>query len=200
MKVLPTPTGPRIKALWPASTKRREHSSSQTGSVEADLGGGVPVLQAHVGVESGGAGPQGGGGGLAAGDLVGEDQLEELGVAQFLGLGQRQPFGEGVEAAAQLDLRAGPSSARPRCCGCRGGHAAIHRSALSAASGFRRRKRKSSAGRAKRGEQQPALDGDLRRCGASVARSIIRPISPTLNASASAAGRRRSRPVPVPTS
>ena len=75
MKVLPTPTGPRIKALWPASTKRREHSSSQTGPVEADLGGVVPVLQAHVGVQAGGAGSKRGRGGLAAGDLVGEDQL-----------------------------------------------------------------------------------------------------------------------------
>ena len=29
MNVLPTPTGPSTKALWPASMKRSEHSSSQ---------------------------------------------------------------------------------------------------------------------------------------------------------------------------
>jgi hypothetical protein len=42
------------------------------------------------------------GGGLAAGDLVGEDELEELGVAHAGGVGEREPFGERVEAAAQL--------------------------------------------------------------------------------------------------
>ncbi len=57
----------------------------------------------HVGVEAGGAGPQAGRGGLAAGDFVGEDQLEELGVGQVAGLGQGEAFGQGVEAAAELD-------------------------------------------------------------------------------------------------
>lgn len=30
MNVLPTPTGHKVMALWPASMKRSEHSSSQT--------------------------------------------------------------------------------------------------------------------------------------------------------------------------
>jgi hypothetical protein len=45
------------------------------GAVVADFGGVVPQLEAHGSVKSSGAGPQVGGGGLAAGDLVGEDEL-----------------------------------------------------------------------------------------------------------------------------
>jgi hypothetical protein len=41
--------------------------------------------------------------GLAAGDFVGEDELQELGVAHLAGGCEREPFGEGVEAAAELD-------------------------------------------------------------------------------------------------
>ena len=37
MKVLPTPTGPMIMTLWPASTKRSEHSSSQTARSKLTL-------------------------------------------------------------------------------------------------------------------------------------------------------------------
>ena len=57
----------------------------------------------HRGVEPGGAGSQVGGGGLAAGDFVGEDELEELGVSHAAGVGEGEAFGEGVEAAAELD-------------------------------------------------------------------------------------------------
>ena len=64
--------------------------------VVVDLGGGVPVLQGHVGVEAGGAGPEAGGGGLSAGDFVGEDQFEELVVGQVALFGQGEPFGQGV--------------------------------------------------------------------------------------------------------
>ena len=55
--------------------------------VERDLGGVVPVVERHVGVEAGGPSPQGGGGGFPAGDLIGQHELEELGVAQVAGLG-----------------------------------------------------------------------------------------------------------------
>ena len=64
--------------------------------VVVDLGGGVPVLQGHVRVEPGGAGPEAGTGGFTAGDLVGEDELEELGVGEVALLGQGEAFGQGV--------------------------------------------------------------------------------------------------------
>jgi hypothetical protein len=51
--------------------------------IEGDRGGGVPGVQAHAGVEAGGACAQRGGVGVAAGDLVGEDQFEEVGVGRF---------------------------------------------------------------------------------------------------------------------
>ena len=72
------------------------------GAVVGDLGGVVPAVQGHGRVEPGGAGTPVGGGGLAAGDFVGEDELEELGVAHAAGVGEGEPFGEGVEAAAEL--------------------------------------------------------------------------------------------------
>ena len=56
-----------------------------------------------AGVELGGAGPQLGGGAVAAVDLVGEHERQEVGVGQGLGAGQREPLGQGVEAAAELD-------------------------------------------------------------------------------------------------
>jgi hypothetical protein len=45
------------------------------GAVVGDFGGVVPQLEPHGSVESGSAGPQVRGCGLAAGDLVGEDEL-----------------------------------------------------------------------------------------------------------------------------
>ena len=80
------------------------------GVVVGDLGGVVPAVQGHGRVEAGGAGAAVGGGGLAAGDFVGEDELEELGVAHAAGLGEGEAFGEGVEAAAELD----PAQQRPQ--------------------------------------------------------------------------------------
>ena len=58
------------------------------GAVVGDLGGVVPAVEGHRRVEPGGAGPAVGGGRLAAGDFVGEDELEELGVAHAAGLGE----------------------------------------------------------------------------------------------------------------
>ena len=102
MKVLPTPTGPMIITLWPASTKRSEHSSSQTARSKLTLVVLVPVLEHHVGIEAGGPGPQGRRRGLAPGHLVGEHEFEKLGVAHCACLGQGQALGEGVEAAAEF--------------------------------------------------------------------------------------------------
>ena len=73
------------------------------GAVVGDLGGVVPAVQGHGRVETRSAGAPVGRGGLASGDLVGEDELEELGVAHLVGGGECEPFGEGVEAAAELD-------------------------------------------------------------------------------------------------
>jgi hypothetical protein len=72
-------------------------------AVEPDTGVGGEGLQAHGGVELGGAGAQLGRGAVAAVDLVGEHELQELGVAEVLGAGQREPLGQGVQAAAELD-------------------------------------------------------------------------------------------------
>src|SRR5262245_47411748 len=46
--------------------------------------------------------PAVGGAGFAAGDFVGQDELEELGVTEAAGGGEGESFGEGVEAAAEL--------------------------------------------------------------------------------------------------
>jgi putative hemolysin len=71
--------------------------------VVVDFGAAVPVLQGHVRVEPGASGPEAGGAGLSAGDFVGEDQLEELVVGQAALFGQGEPFGQGVEAAAEFE-------------------------------------------------------------------------------------------------
>jgi len=73
------------------------------GAVVGDLGGVVPAVDGHGRVQPGGAGAQLRGAGVAAGDLVGEDQLEELAVAQLGAGGQGETFGQGVEGLAELD-------------------------------------------------------------------------------------------------
>ena len=160
--------------------------------VVVDLGGGVPVLQCHVGVESGGAGPQAGAGGLSAGDLVGEDELEELGVGQVALFGQGEPFGQGVEAAAQFDrpqqglqleVMVGAGVVMPhrlpgsRAC-CPGVRLVV--------AGFSGGEVAGVAGEA---WCAAGLGGGGRRAAVwfSVARSIIRPMSATLTTSVSSA-------------
>jgi hypothetical protein len=72
------------------------------GAAVGDLGGVVPTVERHGRVESGGAGPPVGRGGLSAADLVGEHELEELGVSHAAGVGERETLGQRVEAAAEL--------------------------------------------------------------------------------------------------
>lgn len=72
-------------------------------TIEADAPVGVEGLQAHARVQVGGAGPQLGAGGVAAGGLVGQHQGEELAVGQLVGLGQREPVGQGVDGLAELE-------------------------------------------------------------------------------------------------
>jgi hypothetical protein len=66
-------------------------------------GGGVPGVDAHVGVESGGAGAAGRRPVLAAGDLVGQQQFEEVGVREFVLPGEGEPVGEGGQELAELE-------------------------------------------------------------------------------------------------
>ena len=57
----------------------------------------------HGGVQAGGAGAQGGGAGFAAGYLVGQDELEEVGVGHVLLAGQGEALGEDVQEPAELE-------------------------------------------------------------------------------------------------
>ena len=72
--------------------------------VVADRGGLVPGVEAHAGIEPGGAGPAGSRAGVAAGGLVGQDELEERHVRQMPLAGQGEPLGQCVEHPAQLEL------------------------------------------------------------------------------------------------
>jgi hypothetical protein len=143
------------------------------GVVVGDFGGVVPAIQGHGRVELGGAGAPVGAGGLASGDLVGEDELEELGVAHAAGLGEGETLGERVEAAAELH----PAQQRSQFGGdCRRRHRAPPLARVA----------KCSGSRAKRpGTTTPGNDGCL--AVFSVPRSNMRPISPTLTASCSRA-------------
>src|SRR6266704_4979674 len=71
--------------------------------VVADGGGGVPGFGAHGGVQAGVFGAQGDGPGFAAGDFVGQDQLEEVGVGQGLLAGQGEALGQGGGELAELE-------------------------------------------------------------------------------------------------
>jgi len=80
--------------------------------VVADSGGLVPGIEPHGRVQPGGAGPQARGLGLAAGVLVGQDQLEEVRVGHLLLAGQGEPVGEGVEHLAELERPQGRAQVR----------------------------------------------------------------------------------------
>ena len=71
--------------------------------VVADVGGGVPRLELVRGVEAGALGPELRGGAVAAGDLVGEDQQEEVLVGHLLLPSEREALGQGVEDRSQLE-------------------------------------------------------------------------------------------------
>src|SRR6185437_13353672 len=64
-------------------------------------GGVVPGVEPHAVVEPGGAGAYRGGFGFAAGVLVGQDELEEVGVGHFLLPGQDEAVREGVQHLAE---------------------------------------------------------------------------------------------------
>src|SRR6266480_625308 len=72
------------------------------GVVQAG-GGGVPGFGAHGGVQAGVLGAQRDGAGFASGDLVGQDQLEEVGVGHVVLAGQGEAFGQGGGELAELE-------------------------------------------------------------------------------------------------
>ena len=91
-----------ITALWPDSTKRSEHTSFHTRWSWVILAVSSRAVQGHLRVEPGGAGASVGRGGLAAGDFVGEDELEELGMTHLAGGREGEAFGQRVRAVAEL--------------------------------------------------------------------------------------------------
>ena len=64
---------------------------------------GSQPVQGHGRVQARGPGAAPRGGGVAAGDFVGEDDLEELGVGQIVRLRERESFREGVDELAELE-------------------------------------------------------------------------------------------------
>ena len=99
---LADPDGPHDDGVVAGVDEAQRPQLVQHGAVVGDLGGVVPLVDRHVGVEAGGSGASVGRGGLAAGHFVGQDELEELGVTEPAGLCEGEAFGEGVEAAAEL--------------------------------------------------------------------------------------------------
>jgi len=71
--------------------------------VVADGGGGVPGFGAHGGVQAGVPGAQRDGACFAAGDFVGQDQLQEVGVGHVVLAGQGEALGQGRGELAELE-------------------------------------------------------------------------------------------------
>ena len=102
-KVFPTPTGPTIATWAWVSRKRSEVELVEEGAVEGHLGRGVPGLQAHGGVEVRALDAEGDGQALPAGDLVAEDQQQEILVRHLLLAREHEPLGQGVEHAREFE-------------------------------------------------------------------------------------------------
>ena len=101
--VLPTPDGAQYQSPVGGFGEPQADQLVPQLLVVADGGGGIPGVEAHVGVEPGGAGAAGGGAVLAAGDFVAEQQLEEVGVREFVLPGEGEPVGEGGQELAELE-------------------------------------------------------------------------------------------------
>src|SRR5438132_11485607 len=71
--------------------------------VVADGGGGVPGFGAHGGVQAGVLGAQRDGAGFAAGDFVGQDELEEVSVGHVVLAGQGEALGQGGGELAERE-------------------------------------------------------------------------------------------------
>ena len=112
--VLPTPTGPRTRTPCAGLGEPQAGQVREQGPVVGEVVGLVPGVQPHGRVQAGGAGAQHRRAGLAAGDLVGQEQLEERGVAHLALPGQREPLGQGVLEPAELERLQRPASGRRR--------------------------------------------------------------------------------------
>jgi hypothetical protein len=75
----------------------------EEGLVEVNLRGGVPVLEARVGLEPSLLGAQGGGEAIATLTFVGEDEKEEVLVRGFLLAREEEPFGKGIQHAREFE-------------------------------------------------------------------------------------------------
>ena len=71
--------------------------------IEGDFGRGIPPFEAKVGIEVCLLGTKGGGLGVAAGDLVREDEQEEILVRHLLLASEGQALGESVEKFGKLE-------------------------------------------------------------------------------------------------
>ena len=73
----------------------------EEGTIEGDMGRGVPVLELGAGVEAGPLRPQGGGQAVPTRHLVGEDEQEEVLGRQRLLAHEGEALGERVEHAGE---------------------------------------------------------------------------------------------------
>ena len=84
-------------------------------AVEGDLGGRIPRLELHRGIEAGALGAERDGLAVAAGGLVAEDEQQEVLVRHLLLARQDEPLGQRVEHAGELEApEDGPEVGRDR--------------------------------------------------------------------------------------
>ena len=99
---MPTPTGPTMATCVCASRKRRLSELVEQRAIEGDLGGRVPALELHLGLEVRALRAHRGGVALAAIDLVAEQQHEKVLMRHLLLAREREPLGQRVEQLAEL--------------------------------------------------------------------------------------------------
>jgi hypothetical protein len=105
--VLPTPTVIQDQGAVGAVQEPQGDQLVPQPLVVADGGGGVPGFGAHGGVQACVFGAQGDGPGFAAGDFVGQDQLEEVGVGHVVLAGEGEALGQGGGELAEFESAQG---------------------------------------------------------------------------------------------
>src|SRR5580658_510450 len=95
--------GPEDHHVTMGLEESQAHKLGEHALVEGDLGGFVPQLQAHRGIEPGVAGAVVGGGAVATRDFVGEHEQEQVVERHFLLVGKYEPLGQRVEDASELE-------------------------------------------------------------------------------------------------
>src|SRR6266536_1478063 len=101
--VLPTPTVIQDQGAVGAVEEPQGDQLVPEPLVVADGGGRVPGFGAHGGVQAGVLGAQRDGPGFAAGDFVGQDELEEVGVGHVVLEGEGEALGQGGGELAALE-------------------------------------------------------------------------------------------------